>query len=134
VIVGGSRGELLGRTDTPELAALVLVGVIGDIVGAPKVDVPGDVLLGGGGQLDVPDPGGKTPVAGGAVFQELLVFCDPGAAPALLDGNWACWPLATEAVRNAVAKATKTNRNSSGRGASPLQLRLLRFDLCCAII
>ena len=104
--------------------------MIGEIVGAPKVPV----LLGGGGQPDVPDPGGKTPVGGGAVFQGLLVFNEPGAAPALLDGNWTCWPHAAELTRHASAKAANTNRNSSGRGAVPPQRRLLRFDFCVAII
>ncbi len=88
--VGGSRGELLGRIETPGLAAPVLEGMIGEMDGAPKVDVPVDKLLGGGGQPDVPEPGGKTPVVGGAVFQGLLVFNEPGAAPPLLDGNWTC--------------------------------------------
>jgi len=61
----------------------VLVGIIGVIIGAPKVEP----FVGGGGQPDVPEPGGKTPVAGGAPVHGLVVFSEPGAAPALLEGN-----------------------------------------------
>jgi hypothetical protein len=76
----------LGRTETPGLVAdVVLVGIIGVMVGAPNVVAL--VLLGGGGQPDVPEPGGKTPVVGGGLLQGLLVFNVPGAAPALLEGN-----------------------------------------------
>ncbi len=107
--------------DTPELAAPVLVGVIGVIVGAPKVDVPVEKLLGGGGHPEVPEPGGKTPEVGGAVFHGLLVFRVPGAAPALLEGNCTCCPDDTEPARIAIAKTTKTKRYLFSRGAIPRQ-------------
>jgi hypothetical protein len=91
--LGGNNGELLGRTDTPEFAGTPwLVGIIGVIAGPPKVELE----VGGGGQPEVPVPGGKTPVAGGAPVQGFVVFNDPGAAPPLLEGNCTCCANANE--------------------------------------
>ena len=94
--------------------------------GLDKVGVP--KFVGGGGQPETPEPGGKVPLgAGGLPTQGLLRV--PGAAPALLEGNWiCCCPKAVGSAEGAPETAPATNsiaavRQILGNSAVPTRIR-----------